>query len=95
MAEADPEKDVDWDQAWQTELQRRETGKATWRPEGREAVTDEQLRQARIANAVSDASTRVQGMAKTWQFWVAVLGLISIFAAVVGNTGEQPANNFV
>eukprot|EP00965_Chrysotila_dentata_P193492 6175810-Pleurochrysis_carterae.AAC.5 len=83
---------MDWDTAWQTELQRREEGQPIWRPEGREPVSEEDLLKARVQAKVDDATSELMQMTKTWQFWVGVLGLISILTAVAGLSGQDASN---
>ena len=51
---------VDWDTAWKKELSSREDGKSTWRPEGREPVSDDQLREARVRKSLDDAQFSLQ-----------------------------------
>ena len=43
---------VDWDSEWRTELQRRESGTTTWRPEGREPPSKQELTEAQLKLAV-------------------------------------------
>ena len=59
----DPDKSeytVDWDSAWKSEMDTRETGTARWRPEGREPVSEEQIRTARVKQSLDDASFNLQ-----------------------------------
>lgn len=48
-----PESGVDWDSAWSAELAKRSEGKREWRPEGREAVSAEQVAKAKAKRTVS------------------------------------------
>ena len=52
-----PDSSVDWDGAWKDELAKRKTGVASWRPEGREPPSDEQILEAKAKVAVPPAAT--------------------------------------
>ena len=65
---------VDWDTAWSKEISSREEGTQQWRPEGREAVTEQQLATARATKAMDDASFNMQ-MAATVRITARFLSL--------------------
>ena len=72
---------VDWDTAWSKEISSREEGTQQWRPEGREAVTEQQLATARATKAMDDASFNMQ-MAATVRITARFLSLSLCFVRV-------------
>ena len=62
--EGSSEYTVDWDSAWKKELVSRETGMPQWRPEGREPVPDERLREARVQRSFDDAQDNLAAASK-------------------------------
>jgi len=80
-----PESGIDWDNAWQTELTKRKTGTANWRPEGREAVTEEQVSKAKAKMAADDVAVAMQQASTDWRFWFGVIAVVSVITAVVGH----------
>jgi hypothetical protein len=75
---------VDWDTAWATELSRRQRGEAQWRPEGRDAVSSEQLQAARVTRSLGDAQGKLAALVDTsdWKFWVGLLAALSVLTAL-------------
>lgn len=60
----DTEYTVDWDTAWKKEVSMRDEGAASWRPEGREPVTEQQLAEVRVKRTVDDAQFNLQAATK-------------------------------
>ena len=48
-----PNSRIDWDGAWQSEVAKRKAGTAEWRPEGRDAVSEQQIVEAKAKLAVT------------------------------------------
>eukprot|EP00316_Scyphosphaera_apsteinii_P002493 CAMPEP_0119320506 /NCGR_PEP_ID=MMETSP1333-20130426/52646_1 /TAXON_ID=418940 /ORGANISM="Scyphosphaera apsteinii, Strain RCC1455" /LENGTH=117 /DNA_ID=CAMNT_0007327241 /DNA_START=87 /DNA_END=440 /DNA_ORIENTATION=- len=79
---------VDWDSAWREELDKRKSGTANWRPEGREAVSEQDVLKARIQTGIDDASLQMNVLTKSWQFWIAVILALSLLTAALGQPSE-------
>ncbi|KAL3908634.1 MAG: hypothetical protein SGPRY_009718, partial [Prymnesium sp.] len=72
-----PESGVDWDSAWSAELAKRGEGKREWRPEGREAVSAEQVAKAKAKRTADDLAVSLQQASADWRFWFGVIAFIS------------------
>merc|ERR1719269_313127 len=57
---------VDWDSAWQKEISARDSGAVNWRPEGREPVPEDALREARLRQTVDGAQASLNTAAMDW-----------------------------
>lgn len=95
MAENDDERDpeipssgVDWDAAWKTELKQRADGTSKWRPEGRELPSEAELAGQKLRASADDAQAQLATWSSNWQFWVAILAVISV-ATALGGHGES------
>jgi len=84
-----PESGVDWDRAWMAELEKRKAGASGWRPEGREAVTSEQVTQAKAKRAADDMTLTLQQASSDWRFWMATIAFISVATAILGQPTSE------
>jgi len=76
---------VDWDSAWKKEVSAREEGNAGWRPEGREPVAEQAVREAQINKIADNAQANLQMAAGDWKLWVGLLAVISVATAFAGH----------
>lgn len=81
----DKDYSVDWDTAWASELSRRQSGDASWRPEGREPVSEQQVAQARVQQSADDAVATIQSWSSDWKLWVGLLLFISVVTALASH----------
>ena len=79
---------VDWDTAWSKEISSREEGTQQWRPEGREAVTEQQLATARATKAMDDASFNMQMAATVRDHGPLFLSLFVLTRALLCHTQD-------
>ena len=82
---------VDWDSAWSNELTKRQTGETQWRPEGREPVSEQSVRDARVRKGADDAMATVQAWSGDWKLWVGVLLAASVLTAVATHSQAPDA----
>lgn len=87
LAMAEPE--VDWDSAWQVEQKKIDDGTASWRPEGREPVSEQQKLARNVDRATRDAQASVSQWTGQWQFWLGILAVISVATALLGQGGQE------
>eukprot|EP00326_Haptolina_ericina_P023679 CAMPEP_0181178912 /NCGR_PEP_ID=MMETSP1096-20121128/5976_1 /TAXON_ID=156174 ORGANISM="Chrysochromulina ericina, Strain CCMP281" /NCGR_SAMPLE_ID=MMETSP1096 /ASSEMBLY_ACC=CAM_ASM_000453 /LENGTH=139 /DNA_ID=CAMNT_0023267219 /DNA_START=27 /DNA_END=446 /DNA_ORIENTATION=- len=80
-----PERNVDWDSEWRTELQRRESGTTTWRPEGREPPSKQELTEAQLKLASDSAGVTLNQLTGDWRFWMSILAAVSVLTALVSH----------
>ena len=82
----DPNYSIDWDTAWQKEISAREQGTTGWRPEGREPVSEQAVREAKLEKIADDAQANLQMAAGDWKLWVGLLAVISVATAFAGHS---------
>ena len=76
---------TDWDNAWQEEVEKRSQGTQSWRPEGREPISPEALREARMNRMRDETMAGVQKAAGGWQLWAGLIAFVAVLTAVAGH----------
>lgn len=91
---SDSSRGIDWDGAWQSELEKRSTGTASWRPEGREPVSAQRLAEVRLKRKANEIQGSISTNLTDWRFLLGIIAVISVATAVLGHSSAPDQTSF-